>query len=445
MRKTIICLIFAITLHSATKAQLIVETGKLKVARGSHCSELLNNGKVLLFGGSNFDPNNYLNFNSAELYNPASGTWAYTGSMIKKRQSAISVLLSNGNVMVIGGNNFPQNQNSFASCEIYNVASATWSYTDSMLTKKDPSGAIILNNTKILVAGGSVTCELYDQATSTWSGTGSMNSQGSFSFTKLSDGRILATGGSTTAEIYDPATGTWTNVPNNMLGSRNGPATILLSNNKVLIAGSDGVNPESGEIYDPVTNSFTAMGDMVEQTAGSPLITLTNGNILTFGIGDFGNAYDMKLLQVYNPATNLWKSAGLLSYLDGIGGEDGYTIHRLQTGKILIVGGDLGPSDRSYLVNENFVGMEENHIESTFQVYPNPFKDNFAIETQAKENELLTIQLCDILGKVILTKQEIQGGSGNKKEIETTELPAGVYLLTVKSNSALNTIRVIKN
>src|SRR6266550_2428090 len=46
-------------------------TGSLNIARGFHTATLLHNGIVLVAGG--FGANSYLA--SAELYDPASGTW----------------------------------------------------------------------------------------------------------------------------------------------------------------------------------------------------------------------------------------------------------------------------------------------------------------------------------------------------------------------------------
>jgi Kelch motif len=61
---------------------------------------LLPNGKVLVAGGSDF------NFNplaSAELYDPASGTWTATGSLNTARFLQTATLLPNGKVLVAAG------------------------------------------------------------------------------------------------------------------------------------------------------------------------------------------------------------------------------------------------------------------------------------------------------------------------------------------------------
>ena len=53
-----------------------IPTGSLNIARVYHTATLLPNGKVLVTGGRGY---NYEALNSAELYDPATGTWSITG------------------------------------------------------------------------------------------------------------------------------------------------------------------------------------------------------------------------------------------------------------------------------------------------------------------------------------------------------------------------------
>src|SRR5690242_14469406 len=70
-------------------------TGSLLTARYAHTATLLSNGKVLVAGG--FGSSGDLA--SAELYDPATGTWTATGSLITARDSHTATLLSNGKVL----------------------------------------------------------------------------------------------------------------------------------------------------------------------------------------------------------------------------------------------------------------------------------------------------------------------------------------------------------
>ena len=66
-------------LESVTLAQVNpswIPTGSLNIPRYGHTATLLPNGKVLVTGGRGY---NYEALNSAELYDPATGTWSITG------------------------------------------------------------------------------------------------------------------------------------------------------------------------------------------------------------------------------------------------------------------------------------------------------------------------------------------------------------------------------
>jgi hypothetical protein len=70
-------------------------TGSLATARELHTATLLPNGKVLVAGG--------LYVSSAELYDPASGTWTATGGFAAQTVFHSATLLPSGKVLVAGG------------------------------------------------------------------------------------------------------------------------------------------------------------------------------------------------------------------------------------------------------------------------------------------------------------------------------------------------------
>jgi hypothetical protein len=75
------------------------ETGNLVAARSSHTATLLPNGKVLVAGGVGSSGI----LASAEIYDPASGSWTATGNMLSGREFHTATLLPNGQVLVAGG------------------------------------------------------------------------------------------------------------------------------------------------------------------------------------------------------------------------------------------------------------------------------------------------------------------------------------------------------
>src|SRR5262249_36189048 len=83
--------------------------------RELHTATLLPNGKVLVAGGFDFDLGARA---SAELYDPATGTWTASASLTDARFRHTSTLLPNGKVLVTGGVDLI---NVLASAEFYDV------------------------------------------------------------------------------------------------------------------------------------------------------------------------------------------------------------------------------------------------------------------------------------------------------------------------------------
>src|SRR5437868_4855374 len=176
-----------------------VITGSLATARNGHTATLLPNGKAEVPRGGN--DNSILT--SAELYDPASGTWSATGSIAIARASPPSgptaTLLPSGKVLVAGGGDI---NGIHASAELYDPASGAWSATGSLTTARSGHTATLLPNGRVLAAGGGdggsihASAELYDPASGTWSATGSLaTARFGHTATLLPNGKVLGAGG----------------------------------------------------------------------------------------------------------------------------------------------------------------------------------------------------------------------------------------------------------
>jgi hypothetical protein len=190
-------------------------TGSLATARAGYTATLLPNGKVLVAGG--FDSSS-TPLTSAELYDPVSGTWSATGSLNTARNYHTATLLPNGKVLVAGGRIDSQGDVvPSASAELYDPASGTWTTTGSLGTARYLHTATLLPDGKVLVAGGIdnstvrlASAELYDPASGTWTATGSLNTaRYDHTATLLPNGNVLVAGGSdssnfslASAELY---------------------------------------------------------------------------------------------------------------------------------------------------------------------------------------------------------------------------------------------------
>jgi hypothetical protein len=167
--------------------------------------------------------------------------------------------------------------------------------TGSMANARFSHTATLLNNGKVLVAGGAdanghpiATAELYDPSTGNFSSTGSMvTARGYFAAALLSSGKVLVTGGLdasgnplASAEIYDPSTGAFAATQKNMIIARASHTATLLNTGKVLIAGWGNA---TAELYDPATGDFTATGGMVTARVSHTATLLSTGKVLLTG------------------------------------------------------------------------------------------------------------------------------------------------------------------
>src|SRR5437879_8416873 len=89
---------------------------------------------------------------SAELYDPESGTWTFTGSLNTARDLHSATLLTNGMVLVAAGADISGNP--AASAELYNPATGSWSVTGSLNAARELHSATVLANGVVLAAGG---------------------------------------------------------------------------------------------------------------------------------------------------------------------------------------------------------------------------------------------------------------------------------------------------
>ena len=117
---------------------------------------LLQDGQVLITGGDT-DSNGTVNW--AELFDPAGGPLIATGSMSWARDGHSATPLPDGTVLVAGGgtNIFDSATKSTlvtASAELYDPASGTFSPTGWMTTPRLTQAAVLLNNGQVLVTGG---------------------------------------------------------------------------------------------------------------------------------------------------------------------------------------------------------------------------------------------------------------------------------------------------
>jgi N-acetylneuraminic acid mutarotase len=298
--------------------------------RALHTATLLNDGRVLIAGGDEGVPNlpglasipvpvaGSLSqiTSTTELFDPATNTFAFAGSLITARFEHTATRLNDGRVLVVGGGN--SSTVALASSEIYDPVARAWSAGPPLATARALHTATLLSDGRVLVAGGVNangavgTAEIYDPVANTWSAAGSMVSARVLnSATLLSNGQVLVVGGYTSsgppglasAELYDPATNGWSataSLPTEVSGL----GGVLLVSGQVLQLDGQG-----GQLYDPTTATWTAAalpatpisGGGGTSNAASPTL-LPDGRVLATS-GVFAGAS-----AIYDPITQSWTS-----------------------------------------------------------------------------------------------------------------------------------------
>ncbi len=301
--------------------------GSMNGARYFHTATLLNNGKVLIAGGTGPVTGGFATLKRAELYDPATGSFTVVGEMITDREACTSTLLPNGKVLIAGGVQRTVNGNVFYlnTAELFDPAAGTFASAGSMNTARQLHTATLLRDGKVLIVGGDA------------SGTSATNN---------------------TAELFDPATGTFTLISAIMTEPRSSQTATLLQNGKVLLAGGYhlvgpfATGTDTAEVFDPVSGSFTAVGSTMTSVRYEHTATaLANGKVLIAGGSMVGNVPVPVLggvpgvTNVSNTAELFDPSSGTFTAISPSVMSQPRTTHTatlLPNGKVLLTGGYNG-------------------------------------------------------------------------------------------------------
>lgn len=104
-----------------------------------------------------------------------------------------------------------------------------------------------------------------------------------------------------------------------------------------------------------------------------------------------------------------------------------------RTSIITVIGEGLTPFAVSVTQNGTGVGIDENELNS-IRIYPNPAKDEFIVEANPSEYPEFKIQLLNLAGVEILSKQ----CSGKEKySVDISSVKSGSYMIRIKSGDKM--------
>ena len=270
-----------------------------------HTATLLLDGRVLVAGDTGVPAL------TAEIYNPSINTWSVTGPMTRDRSGHTATRLSDGRVLVVGGELASSQMDWFpfkGTAEIFDPVTGMWTVTGSLVTRRGGFTANLLPTGEVLVVGGYdvnddslQSAELFDPTSGTWRLAAPMsNTRFWHTATSLPDGNVLVVGGwfddmwqlqVPDAEIYDWKSGSW--MHGGTIDPRSRHSATLLDDGTVLIAGGYvKVAPAGGSgwyqfftlnsalVFDPLTHQWHKTADLGGPRYGHLAAPLRSGGAL---------------------------------------------------------------------------------------------------------------------------------------------------------------------
>ncbi len=273
----------------------IPTTGGLNgLPSGASLAALADN-KVLIAGGSYYDAvvtHTSANQLVAAVYDAVTNTYTATGALTKARCNANTQSLSNGKVLIFGGDNCNTGLTvTYTDAEIYDPTAGTFTAVTGDLGASF-SNIVALGGGKHMILG-----------TPLPSGFGS--------------GQVT---GSSVTKIYDEVTNSFSDGPA-LTSARVAPVVVALPAGKVFVAGGLQMGPGSpnsapstmtGEIYTPGTGGAIGTFTAVAATAPSSIVgasgvILPSGKVMIL-LGSSNMMYGQASTQSikFNPANNSW-------------------------------------------------------------------------------------------------------------------------------------------
>ena len=308
------------------------KTTDLPNLRDAPAVAALPDGRALMTGGAAGEGIGWSAFSSTYIFDPTTRAWLRSGLMNTARTEAAVAVLQDGRVLVAGGlymdRTSPEPPRVLDSAEIWDPRTGTWSVAGRLAKARAGASAVTLADGRVLVVGGTTRIEgdptgqasvdVYDPTSDRWSAAGKLaTARTGFVLAALPDGGALVAGGFeeiegvpsrrlSTVERFDPESNTWSaaaDLPYPVAGAFGS----LLGNGRVLVAGGsvregEPLDIEAGTIssgltshanvFDPEAETWLKTTQMPSRRAGAEVLAMPDGSALVVGGSASEGAFD---------------------------------------------------------------------------------------------------------------------------------------------------------
>jgi len=279
---------------------------------------------------------------------------------------------------------------------------------------------------------------------------------------------------------FDPATGTLTKKKDlSTIGVSSAFGTFCeASNGKLYGVGETGGSANLGGIfeYDITASTLTKVYDFTSASTGDkPEATLIEGSTgklhgttIFGGSSSLGTLFEFNLATKTltkkidftgtangaNPNSSLMKAANGklygMTYYGGSANKGVLFEYDPATGtlakKVDFTGTNGQGPDFAYLTEvRDLSGIDNLILNESIQIFPNPFSDNFTLILEISTVQEVDIKLMNVLGKTVHHISEVVSPGVFRKQIETADLPSGIYFLSIRSGKQVQNRRLVHN
>lgn len=277
----------------------------LPVAVSQATATRLDDGDVLVAGGLTTSGGNLQASGASQLFDPRTGQWRETSRDLQTASYGASAgLLANGQVLYAGGLTSPGNgATATAVAELYDPSHGTWSATGSLPVAVARAASARLSDGAILVAGGETgasggltdVAEIYRAGAHGFAPVDHLDTPvAEAATTVLGDHDVLVAGGETSTggaptsavQRFDPNTGNWNGAASLPFASYGATATTLPSGEVVYAGGltSGSGNPTNdAALFDPSSNGWSSTGNMAVARGFATSAPVGHGQVLVAG------------------------------------------------------------------------------------------------------------------------------------------------------------------